>query len=100
MRRSAFDLAAAAESIDVAAAAERRIVVVLTQVRSRGAETAEIRAALARRAKVLAPEVGLRVAFADAVAAGLGVTENEPTSHAADEVRALYTDLRRLLNAR
>lgn len=42
---------------------------------------------------VLATELGHRVAYQEALAAGLGVTTYAPTSDAAHEVRRLYTEV-------
>jgi chromosome partitioning protein len=98
MRPTPFDYDATATSLAVAAEMNVRPVVVLSQVRSRGREAEEVRAALAQRATVLPTEIGERIAFQVAIAGGLGVTESDPSSAAADEIRALLNDLRGMLN--
>jgi chromosome partitioning protein len=98
MRPTPFDYDATATSLAVAAEMNVRPVVVLSQVRSRGREAEEVRAALAQRATVLPTEIGERIAFQVAIAGGLGVTESDPSSAAADEIRALLNDLQGMLN--
>jgi cellulose biosynthesis protein BcsQ len=63
-------------------------------------ETAQTRAALSKRALVLKTSIGARIDFQDAVAAGLGVTEYAKSSAAGDELRNLYADIVRTLNAK
>jgi chromosome partitioning protein len=48
---------------------------------------------VARRLPALTTELGNRTGFALAFAEGLGVTEAEPRSPAADELRALVAEL-------
>jgi chromosome partitioning protein len=73
--------------------------IALVQVRPIRREADEIRGALVGKATVLGAEVGARIAFADAVASGQGVTEYEPRGQAADEIRTLYAEIRSAINA-
>jgi chromosome partitioning protein len=99
IRPSALDYAAAISTLDVLAAAKVPCVVALVQVRPIRREADEIRGALVGKATVLGAEVGARIAFADAVASGQGVTEYEPRGQAADEIRTLYAEIRSAINA-
>jgi len=47
----------------------------------------------------MATELGHRVAYQQALGAGLGVTTFDPDSHAAGEVRALADEIRNMLRA-
>ncbi len=96
-RPSFLDLDATVASLAVIEANGRKAAIVLSQVRNHNREAATVRSALDARGLVLAPEIGLRIAFPDAIDAGLGVTESEPTSIAADEIRAVFDALRRVL---
>jgi chromosome partitioning protein len=49
---------------------------------------------------LLTPLIGQRVDFQDAARYGLGVTELNPSGDAADEMRKLWTSLKRRLSKR
>ena len=100
VRPTALDLAASRSTLEALVAKNLRAVVLLTQVRTRGREANEIREALSRSAPVLKSELGERVAFQFAITGGMGVTESDPHSTAADEVRALFAEIRRTLRGK
>lgn len=71
-----------------------RAVVLLTRLQARQAMSAQAREAVeALGLPVLTATLGLRTAFAEALAAGEGVASYAPTSIAADEVRALFDEI-------
>jgi chromosome partitioning protein len=74
-----------------------QVVVVITRRVARTTLGAQARDVLASsQLRVLAAELGHRVAYQEALAAGLGVTGYAPTSAAAAEVRALADELEHL----
>jgi chromosome partitioning protein len=76
---------------------ELRAVVLITRVQSRTSLGAGARETLnGSGLPVLATELGLRVAYQEAPAAGVGVTQYEPRGQAADEVRALVDELEKI----
>lgn len=75
-----------------------RAFVLLTRISKRTSLGATAREVLQGSCSlpILRAELGYRTVYAEAPAAGLGVTEYDPTSTAADEVRALVTELEAL----
>ena len=64
---------------------------VIAQVPSRGEQRAqEVENALESLGPVATVRIGMRNAYADALAMGVGVTEFEPRGKAADEIRGLW----------
>lgn len=100
VRPTALDLAASRSTLEALAAQHLRAVVVLTQVRARGRESNEIREALSRSAPVLRSTLGERIAYQIAISGGEGVTEYDPHSLAADEVHALFAEIRRTIRGK
>lgn len=96
---SAHDAWALAESVELVTAAQqtRRELAAAAVVTRKVVATSIGKAARDSLAEtgldVLRTELGFRVAYQEAPATGLGVTEYAPTSEAADEVRALANEV-------
>ena len=92
VKPSALDLDAIKASIGIAEMANRPAAAILNQCKPHGALTAEARMAIEQEDKfpVVGQELGDRIAFVYAATSGLGVIESEPSSKAADEVKALW----------
>lgn len=89
------DLWASEATVNLADAERRAYRLVLNRMPPTGKLRDVILAELARRnAPVLDERLGNRSAYAAAFALGLGVTESEPRSAAAAEIRALASSLR------
>lgn len=85
------DIEVAARAHSTASRVAPATAFVVVQVPGRGEKRAQSTDdALSSLGPVAPVRVGFRNAFADAVALGLGVTEFQPRSKAADEVRALW----------
>ena len=88
------DIWAAEGTLKLAAAEKRRAAMVLNRVPSAGKLREIMAAQLQRDGKpMLTATIGNRTGFAAAFAEGLGVTETAPRSIAANELRALLTEL-------
>jgi chromosome partitioning protein len=88
------DVWAAEGTLKLAAAEKRKAAIVLNRVPSTGKLREVMAAKLERDGKpMLTATVGNRTGFASAFAEGLGVTETAPRSIAANELRALLTEL-------
>lgn len=102
---SAFEAWALADSLDLARAAQRFHRKLRVAVLINGAKTGTRIAKGARSVfadtgvTVLRTELGDRVAYEEAPAAGVGVAQYLPTSEAAAEVRALTDEILTLLGA-
>jgi chromosome partitioning protein len=97
LQPSPADLWATGATLDLARAEKRPVAVALNRVPAQGKLTGEVVAALrGKGVTLLDATLGNRTGFAQAFAAGLGVTEAAPRSVAADEVRALAAALRGL----
>jgi chromosome partitioning protein len=100
---SAFDVWALGDSLELVNAARQlrphlKAAVLITRKAPRTALGAGVRDALAEIGlPVLTAELGLRVTYPEAAAAGLGVSTYAPKSAAADEVRALVNELEGML---
>lgn len=98
----AFDAWSLGETLDILGEAKRakprlKSAIVLNRVQRRTALSTGARAALADSGvSILKSELGMRVAYAEAVPAGQGPTTYAPSSRAADEVRALTDEVLRL----
>lgn len=91
------DLWAMQATLDLAVAEKRPAALALNRVPAQGRLPAEILAEIRKRGlTMLDAPIGNRAGFAQAFAAGLGVTEHAPRSVAADEVRALAAALKAL----
>jgi chromosome partitioning protein len=100
LQPSAADLWATGATLDLAKAEKRRVAVALNRVPAQGRLAEEVRDALRGNGiRMMDETIGNRAAFAQAFAAGLGVTEAAPRSLAAAEVRALAAALRRMFRA-
>ena len=103
---SAPDAWALAESVQTVTEAldyrpELRAAIVLNKRRAGTAAAAGARAALgAAGLPVLKTELGLRQAFSEALAAGLGVGAYAPKDRAAAEVRALVNELLKMMGGK
>ena len=94
LQPSPADLWAMDATLDLAGAERRPAAVIMNRVPAAGRLPAETLAALhARGLTVLEPAIGNRAGFAQAFAAGLGVSEHAPRSAAANEIRALAAAL-------
>jgi len=83
---------------DIVAAHQKSAAVLLNQVEPRLPETEQTRALITKLGLSLAPMyLSKAVAYQRAIAAGLGVTEYEPTGKAAQEVLSLLDWMSRLL---
>jgi chromosome partitioning protein len=88
------DIWAAEGTLKLAAAEKRRTAMVLNRLPAAGKLRETITAQLhADRKPLLTATIGNRTAFAAAFARGLGVTEAAPRSIAANELRALLSEL-------
>ncbi len=88
------DIWAAEGTLKLAAAEKRKAAMVLNRVPSAGRLRETMMVLLKRDKKpLLTATLGNRIGFAGAFAEGLGVTEAAPRSIAADELRALLTEL-------
>ena len=97
-RASLLDLAAVSASLDIAALAGRRGIVVLNAAPARGRRAAEAREALgAADCTVLAPSLGERAAFVRSFASGTTAREFEPSGKAATEVARVWEAVRAVL---
>ena len=95
---SLLDVWASGATIELAAKERRRTALVLNRVPPRGRSVDEARSAIDDLAcAALDAHLGNRLAFAGAVARGLGAIETEPRSPAADEARALGDEVLRRL---
>ena len=91
---SAPDVWAAEGTLKLAAAEKRRAAVVLNRVPSSGKLRETMAAQLQQGGKpLMVATIGNRAGFANAFAEGLAVTETAPRSIAANELRALLTEL-------
>jgi chromosome partitioning protein len=88
------DIWAAEGTLKLAAAEKRKVALVLNRVPSSG-KLRETMTALLKQNKtpLLAATIGNRTGFATAFAGGLAVTETAPRSIAANELRALLSEL-------
>ena len=88
------DIWAAEGTLKLAAAEKRKSALVLNRVPSAGKLRETVAAQLRRDGKpLLTATIGNRTGFATAFAEGLAVTETAPRSIAANELRALLTEL-------
>ena len=88
------DIWAAEGTLKLAAMEKRRAAMVLNRVPAAGKLRETVAAALHRDGKpLLTATIGNRTGFATAFAEGLAVTETAPRSIAANELRALLTEL-------
>jgi chromosome partitioning protein len=88
------DLWAAEGTLKLAATEKRKVAMVLNRVPSAGKLRETMTAQLQRDKKpLLTAMIGNRTGFAAAFAEGLGVTETAPRSIAANELRALLSEL-------
>lgn len=89
---SAMDLDAVRVSIEIARAADRPAAVILNECKAFGSLTTEARELIegAFEFPVLEQTIGDRVAFIHAATSGQGVIESEPSSKAADEIKAVW----------
>jgi chromosome partitioning protein len=91
-RPAIADLEAIPASADIARLAKTPFAVVLNSVGAQGARENEARQELQRLGLELAPTaLGHRVAYADAMIPGEGVTEHRNGAQAAAEIEALFT---------
>ena len=95
-RPTMADVRAMPATAGVAKRLRRHYAFVLTQVPTRGTRADETAAALAEVGEVAPIRIGQRIAWQDAYAASLGVSEYDPEGPAARELAALW----RWLNAR
>jgi chromosome partitioning protein len=88
------DIWAAEGTLKLAAAEKRRAAIVLNRVPSAGKLRDVMAVRLREEGKpLLTATIGNRTGFATAFAEGLGITETAPRSIAANELRALLTEL-------
>lgn len=90
LQPSPLDLWASEKTVEIAQAEQIPVAVVLNRVPPRSKLTDQMAAVLADQGvRVASVRLGNRTAFAAAILRGLGITEAEPRSKAADEMRAL-----------
>jgi chromosome partitioning protein len=93
---SPMDVWASQATLDLAAGEKTPALLVLNRVPPRSRLTEEMLAEIAETSCQLATtRIGNRVAFASALAAGLGVTEAQPRSRAAEEIKRLAKEIMR-----
>jgi chromosome partitioning protein len=98
LQPSPLDLWATQPTLNLALSEQRQARVVLNRVASRGKLLDTLKREIDRASMPAATaSLGNRSAFAHAMSEGLGVTEWEPRGVAADEIRALGDELRKLL---
>lgn len=90
LRPSACDLAALDKSLSIVADAGKPGCLVLNACPARVPETSDAREALAGLALPVGPDIGARISFARAFAAGQTIMEFSPHADAAGEIRSLY----------
>jgi chromosome partitioning protein len=101
LQPSAADLWASDSTMKLAAEEKRPLAALLNRVPAQGRLRQDIAGRLeAAKVPVLGPVLGNRTAFAQAFQEGLAVTEAQPRSAAAEEVRALEAVIRALAAAR
>jgi chromosome partitioning protein len=92
-RPTATDLRGAMPTVHALIRLTKPFAFVLSQCPPRSARVDEARAGLAALVLVAEPPIVSRADHQDALAAGLGVTEFNPTGQAAAEMRALWTSV-------
>ena len=93
---SPMDVWASQATLDLAAGEKTPALLVLNRVLPRARLTEEMLAEIAKTGGQLATtRIGNRVAFASALAAGLGVTEAQPRGRAAEEIKRLAKEIMR-----
>jgi chromosome partitioning protein len=96
LQPSPLDLWSAGTTLKLARDEKRAILAVLNHVPARSSLTAAVAGELARDGVAVATaRLGSRVAFAQAMAQGSGVTESAPSSLAAAEIAALAEEIAR-----
>lgn len=91
-----LDFWATMPTLEVAAAEKKPVLLVLNRVPPRSLLTAHMITRLGQyKVRVAKASLGNRVAFAESIGAGRTVLETRPRSTAADEVRALATEILR-----
>ena len=94
LQPSPMDLWAGQGTISLASAEAAEPIMVLNRVPPRGGLTATAQEALKQLpARLAKSPIGNRVAFSGSLAQGLGITEAEPKSRAAEEMRALAKEV-------
>ena len=97
-RPTAQDVQYITATTDIVAAHQKPAAIVLNQVEPRLPETEQARALIASLGVALSPNyLSKAVAYQRAIAAGLGVTEYEPSGKAAQEILSLLDWISRLL---
>jgi chromosome partitioning protein len=95
-RPTAFDIAAVGSAVEIARAAEKRAVLVLSACPIRAPEIAETRGVLSQYKLPVCPsDITERRAFSRAVASGTAVTEFDGEGKAAREIRAFWKWLKK-----
>lgn len=96
-RPSAMDLRAIMNTVRLCQGRDKVPFVVLSQVEPQGTASTEARETLeSLNVKVLPLQIGRRAAFMHSINDGRGVCEYEPEGKAAQEVRELYSLVRRI----
>lgn len=92
------DIWASKATFELAAKERKQAHLLLNRVPARGRSVEEARAQLARSGwPIMTTWLGNRQSYVTSFAKGLGVIENEPRSAAADEVRALASEIGQVL---
>lgn len=91
---SALDIWASKATLELAIKERRKVALLLNRVPPRGRSIDEARGAIADLgAEAMAGQLGNRQVFVTSITQGLGVVESEPRSAAAEEVRALASEV-------
>jgi chromosome partitioning protein len=97
LQPSPADLWAMDATLDIATGEKRPAAIVLNRAPPSGRLLTEVQGELQRRGlTLLSPSIGNRTGIAQAFAAGLGVTEAQPRSVAAEEMRGLAAAVKAL----
>ncbi len=97
---SALDLDATLPTAELVGAAGKPALFVVNRAPARARVADMIRKEIKRQGLPLARvEIGNRTAFSESVSAGMGVTETAPSSKAADEIRAIASEIMSIVGA-
>jgi chromosome partitioning protein len=94
VRPSPFDLWSAGETVELVRAAGKPFLFVLTEVKLQANITAQTAAALSQHGRVAQAFIGSRVVYAASMKAGLTASEVSPRSPAAQEISALWQEVK------
>jgi chromosome partitioning protein len=98
VRPSPADLWAVTETVELAKNAGKAFLFVITQAKPQATITAQAIAALSQHGRIAQAFVSDRVAYAAAMTSGNTASELSPKSHAAEEIAALWREVKDCFN--